>query len=233
VPARRAQSPGEVALTEAARGVAVTPSRKGCAGLGPVHPVSPSGRSGSDGGDAKRRRHAEPGRVCRSRPGTPGQPFMAEWLGRRRRGASPSRRARKGVPGFARYTRNPLWRSGSDGGDAKRRRHAEPERVCRALPGTPVILHGGVARTKGTRSVAVTPSRRGCAGLGPVHPVTRRRRSQAGGGTRTHDPRFTRALLYQLSYSGRRRHGTRVSGGTRFGDSGIADESCTFHMLDV
>ena len=28
---------------------------------------------------------------------------------------------------------------------------------------------------------------------------------RAGGGTRTHDPRFTRALLYQLSYSGRRR----------------------------
>jgi hypothetical protein len=25
---------------------------------------------------------------------------------------------------------------------------------------------------------------------------------RAGGGTRTHDPRFTRALLYQLSYSG-------------------------------
>jgi len=67
--------------------------------------------------------------------------------------------------------------------------------------------------------------RRGGAGRLVGHP------RGAGGGTRTHDPRFTRALLYQLSYSGPSDHGTRRC--TRFGDGGITPASCTFYVLCV
>src|SRR3954452_10574149 len=50
---------------------------------------------------------------------------------------------------------------------------------------------------------AYTPGRGEAAPIGgPRRDAAARAAPRAGDGTRTHDPRFTRALLYQLSYSG-------------------------------
>src|SRR5512144_2423719 len=64
-----------------------------------------------------------------------------------------------------------------------------------------------------------TPRMRGFSGAGTsdTAPSVPAGRPRAGEGTRTPDPRFTRALLYQLSYSGRR---AGVYGRLRAADAG-------------
>ena len=53
---------------------------------------------------------------------------------------------------------------------------------------------------------------------------TRRAARRAGGGTRTHGPRFTKAVLYQLSYSGAQRRVAPATAGLR-GTAGASGSS--------